>query len=93
MQRIAGYVTAQTYATTPPARLSPFLKHRVGLHGGVDRRLLAVLIDEELRGAVDVEGAGHFSVSMTSPALISVTISSLMLLGRNWPCQTDFDGA
>ncbi len=59
----------------------------------VINRMEAVEIDEETSGAVEVEGAGHFSVSMIPPMPSSVTRLSLMLLGRNWPRQTEFDGA
>ncbi len=75
-----------------PTEVAP-VEHGVGLHGCMDRCLVAVLLDQELDGAVDVEAEGQFSVSMTSPALSSVATSSLIVLGRNWPCQTEFDGA
>ena len=32
----------------------------VGLHGGLERRVLAVLVDEQLGAAVDVEVGGHW---------------------------------
>ena len=46
----------------PPNRVPvqvAFLKHRIRPHGGMDRRVVAVLLHEDLGGAVDVEVGDH----------------------------------
>ncbi len=41
--------------TGPILNRVPLLQHGVRIHGGMDRRVLAVLLHEDLGGAVDVE--------------------------------------
>ncbi len=38
----------------------PLLKHGIGPHGGLDQRVLAVLLYEGVGGAVDVEVGDHW---------------------------------
>ncbi len=42
-----------------PAVQIASLEHRIRPHGGMDGRVLAVLLHEDIGGAVDVEVGGH----------------------------------
>ncbi len=63
----------------PPRRIAvqvAGLKHGIRPHGGMDRRVLAVVLHEEVGGAVDVEGGDHSRHTRLTAASASEAVMS-----------------
>ena len=52
------------------------IEHRIRAHGGMDRRVFAVLLHEEISGAVDVEVGDHLCCTRLTAASASAAVMS-----------------